>query len=154
MPERPAPPSWPDVCALLALWHRAQLPGPPLVEVTLGLADGRQLALPFIPAAEAPRRPDAPPTKIQPAAAEDLHQGGLYFSPIEAAIVNALGRDQEAWLLGKQIAKMVSQPYGGHFRSILQNLIQRKILERRQGGQGYRLHPGFRPGGGQAGKSR
>jgi hypothetical protein len=70
-------------------------------------------------------------------------QGGLFLSPLEAAIVNAL--DHETWLIGKQIGKRVSQPYTGRLRGIVYNLIERRILCKNPEGQGYRLHEGFRP---------
>jgi hypothetical protein len=75
-------------------------------------------------------------------------QGGLFFSPLEAAIVNSL--DHTTFVLGKQLAKNASQKYTPKIKTLIGNLVQRRILQKspvsrgNPGQGGYRLHPEFR----------
>jgi hypothetical protein len=64
----------------------------------------------------------------------------LQFSPVEAAVVNALGPD--GCLTGKVIARRVSQPYGTTLKIHLRNLVERQALTHTA--EGYRWHPRFR----------
>jgi hypothetical protein len=63
----------------------------------------------------------------------------LFLSPLDAAVVNALG--PEGCLIGKKIASLVSQPYSGKLKLILSNLVRRRVLQHEKGGQGFRWHP-------------
>jgi hypothetical protein len=60
--------------------------------------------------------------------------GGIFFSPIEAAVINALlaarsveGSDRH--LSGKQLASACGQQYKTQFKYIVKNLIDREVLQ-------------------------
>lgn len=72
---------------------------------------------------------------------QSVSAGGLFFSPLEAAIVNAIGPD--GCLIGKEIAGACGQKYTGRFKVILNNLGDREILTREGDRQGYRWHPSY-----------
>lgn len=52
MPNNPI--TWPEVCAVLALWQQQQLPGTVTVMVTLHLGSGETVPLPFVAGADLP----------------------------------------------------------------------------------------------------
>jgi hypothetical protein len=58
---------------------------------------------------------------------------GLFFSPVESAIFQALSSGPA---VGKEIAKRIGQPFESSFRTILRNLLNRRVLRRAEGG-GY-----------------
>lgn len=66
---------------------------------------------------------------------------GVFFSPLEMAIVNALKLAGDTALSGKVLAKRVSQPYATPLKLILRNLKDRKVLAHLRG-EGYRLLKG------------
>lgn len=66
----------------------------------------------------------------------------MFLSPLGAAIVNAIGPG--GTLIGKQIASACSQPFSATFRLHLQELLQRGVLAKGAGGQGYRWSDAFR----------
>lgn len=72
----------------------------------------------------------------------ETRDGGLFLSPMEAAIVGVL--DHTTYLVGKQIAGKTSQRYAPRLKTLLNNLVDREILERSAASQGYRLSPRFR----------
>lgn len=63
---------------------------------------------------------------------------GIFLSPIEAAIVNALKAAMGAALSGKVIAARVSQEYDTRLKYLLVNLEERQIIEHEHGA-GYRI---------------
>jgi len=64
------------------------------------------------------------PADDSPSAAPEQFPGN-YFSPLEASIYLALASGP---LLGKVIARRTSQDYNTCLRTILSNLVQRKVL--------------------------
>lgn len=62
---------------------------------------------------------------------------GLFFSPIEAAVVEALKNATGGYLLGKLIAKRLNQPYGADLKFVLRNLRARQVLAHKK--EGYCL---------------
>jgi hypothetical protein len=60
---------------------------------------------------------------------------GLHFSPIEAAIWNAL---REGPMPGKALARATSQKYTPNFRWTLSNLRTRRVLAHNRADGGYR----------------
>lgn len=66
----------------------------------------------------------------------------MFFSPMEAAIVNAVGPGGE--LIGKKIAAACCQEYNGYFRIFLRNLVNRGVLAKGKTGQTYRWSDSYR----------
>lgn len=75
-----------------------------------------------------------------PAAAGVAPEGvkGLFLSPIEAAIVNALQAAGGVALSGKVLASRVSQEYDTRMKYVLVNLEDRQVISH-ESGQGYRV---------------
>ena len=99
------------------------------------LAGGRQLRL------ERRARALAREEHAQP---EDLGrsgcEGGLAFSTDEAAIVRAL--DHTEYRLGKLIARRARLSYSGYLRTLLSNLVARKIVVEGSDRAGVSVAPG------------
>jgi len=68
---------------------------------------------------------------------------GLFFSPLEAAIVNALKAAGGVSMSGKVIAKRCEQKYGATLKMMLVNLRHRRVIRLVRGGKGGE-EPGYR----------
>jgi hypothetical protein len=71
------------------------------------------------------------------------HPSGIKsLSDLENAILNLLRQSRSA-LRGKEIAAAISRPYTSHFREVLADLCNRKIILKST--EGYYLPPGLKP---------
>ncbi len=67
--------------------------------------------------------------------ADPVSLPGLYFSPIEAGIYNALGAGP---LSAKALARACGQKYTPKIRTLLHNLLEREVLVYDRASGGYR----------------
>ncbi len=81
-------PSWPEVCAVLARWQSANLPGTTTLEVGLKLTTGTVLPMPFVVCTGAASAPVPPPATSQSAPEDDWKP--FVPTPFQKAILKAL----------------------------------------------------------------
>jgi hypothetical protein len=85
--------------------------------------------------------------QIEPAGTERPEEAlsGNYFSPIAAAIIHAIGRTGK--LVGKQIAAAIGQKYTPRLKILLNNLVDREVLDHPKGDvRGYCWHRAYARG--------
>ncbi len=130
-------PSWPDVCAIIAAWQQAQLPGTLTVEVTLRLADGRQIPMPFVfPPVPAPQPSPGRPSREE----EDWGPTSFQLEILDALEGKALKTDALGAAVGDR-----GRLYKAHG---LQELRDRGLVKHRAGLGYYRpdaLPPELQP---------
>lgn len=120
-----SPPTWPTVCALLARWLQANLPGTTILEVSLKLNTGTILPMPFVAMSSL-----FPPglTNSVPVPAPESVNGWQPFTPrpFQQAILDALaGKALHARALGAKVGDSgrLYKPHG------IQELRERGLVE-------------------------